>query len=949
MFKNLLDPHSEKALRKALDTLDMSLLDQRQALAQLVLENQEKLLESKLLDEIHDSRTLFEISFNAEAPLQNILEEKLNKVLSASDGAQIEKNKQLLEKYLHPLNSKAVFHFAALCEQPELFSQASAALTSNDRIQLLSCIKNDELKKKLLSEINDMEVLKNLEKHFSSKDKRSYRLVQDRILHIENEQKLLEDFKHQCQKSVSSMESLAKSAYAPLYDSKHQHLLDEWKQLHKNLQQHNILICNLIEQSDIDSFENNSKICEKIIKKHKLAEETEKQKSQDSIFLEGALDKLRNFISAASYPQEACEALAKSINEKLEKNTVPESFNQVYYQSLCKIMSYEKELQTETTFFEQLEASITSLQELFNSNHKKKKAEQQTLKEIEALADKLKSLKKKFPEIDLESEGKRLVDEKLKTLNALKSQCLSTQDEFRAKFDKKTGYIKSEVENKALTTVERLCREAEELIPFCRFDQHEQLQKRLTGYQEELAKLEDWFNFATLPKRKELLAEMEALASKAKQTKIKVLKEEIKQLQHQWRELGHARDEEGKALWNKFKEQGDLAYQPIQQLIEKKEHEKLENLEKRQQLLDTLKQHIQDISAQAPSDWNDSEKLLSRSEKHWQEAFPVPGGNQQLQEQFNQALESLKQLLIPQRKINLGKKKALIDSAKQLLTLGNIREAIDKAKQLQLEWKHIGITEDDQNLWQEFRETCDQVFKERDQIKEQQQSKEKQSIKAAQDICLALENINENNPLDFESEIRKLVSQFEGIHDIPKKRSDIFKQFSKARKNASRQLQELKHKQQSKTFDELNAMCKALAPLENELLKNENSAETLETAKNLVNNSALDEKNKATLIKSLIELQQAKDKNNFIADKNAKAKERCITLEIECDVDSPAQDKASRMEIQVKRLNQKFNSKTAEASLEQRIMDAFLSGGIYSYQDASYAERLLKLQQKTQL
>src|SRR5690606_38035302 len=174
-------------------------------------------------------------------------------------------------------------------------------------------------------------------------------------------------FKSQCKKSVSSMESLAKSVYAPLYDSKYQHLLDEWKQLHQNLQEHNILMSKLIDQSDIDSFESNSIICEKTIKQHKLAEETEKQKNQDSIFLEGALDKLRNFLSASNYQQEACEALIKSINDKLEKNTAPEGFNQAHYQSLCKIMAFEKELQAEKTFFEQLDTSITNLQELFNS------------------------------------------------------------------------------------------------------------------------------------------------------------------------------------------------------------------------------------------------------------------------------------------------------------------------------------------------------------------------------------------------------------------------------------------------------------------------------------------------------------------------------------------------------------------------------------------------------
>jgi len=49
----------------------------------------------------------------------------------------------------------------------------------------------------------------------------------------------------------------------------------------------------------------------------------------------------------------------------------------------------------------------------------------------------------------------------------------------------------------------------------------------------------------------------------------------------------------------------------------------------------------------------------------------------------------------------------------------------------------------------------------------------------------------------------------------------------------------------------------------------------------------------------------------------------CVELEIELEIDSPPQDKALRMELQVKRLNKKFNQSEKDLSISDRILSAF--------------------------
>lgn len=502
--------------------------------------------------------------------------------------------------------------------------------------------------------------------------------------------------------------------------------------------------------------------------------------------------------------------------------------------------------------------------------------------------------------------------------------------------------------------------------------QQEKLQKRLDTYKEEIVKLEDWFNFATLPKRKELCEQMDELAKNASRTKIKVLKEEIKKLQQSWKDLGHARDSEGEILWKHFQETADLAYKPIKDLLDRKDQEKQKNLEMRQEILNKLIKHIEQYytvqnSVQNPDrslnneknsthkiDSQSSEKLLRQSQLNWTKAFPIPSGHQNLQTQYEVQIKLLDDKLKPARSLNLGKKNSFIAQAEKLLELANINDAIEQAKKLQNDWKEIGYCENDEELWKKFRAICDKVFEARDSLRNEQKDHEHKSITEAKSICkaidsLATDSIETANIAQYESELRKLCSQFEDLKNLPSQRKDLQSNFLKAKKSAQNRLEQLKRNSKSEAFQNIINLCKNLGELEKDIInKTISSDELINKSEAMFTQYSCPAEAKKALKNSLLSLYEASNVNlNAYTDQQAnRLKQLCIQLEIDLDIVSPPTDKGLRMELQVKRLNKKFNQNENELSTSEKILSAFYLGGMNSFQDATYVNRLIAMQEK---
>lgn len=963
MFKNLLDPNSEKALSKALETLDQHIADQRQALVHLIISNQEKLAESELIDQIKELNTLFDLFQQAEEKLKPRIENLLAKEISnmtLADAKQTQTAFEIVDKAILSNQQDVLFLLAKFCEQEELCQKVISKLGISKKELLLQEGKSDVSKALIVKHIDNLETLKRLEKETKGKDKKTYRIIQEKVELLESiaaqKNLLLEKAKH----VLDSMQKLSKTSFAPLYDSKFLHIESEWLNLQEEIKHSNFSIETIIDTDAFNAFSEAAKQCQLVINEVVAAEKKTQVLEQNQLFLEKALVNLKAFLSAESIDIHACTQLIQSIHDKLNESTLSKNFDTKTFSLYQAAFAFHQSVLAKANELEMLDTKITELQTLFASNHKKKKAEQNTLLSIQGLLKELANIKRQSPKelvtLDFDIEALKILKTKEKALQDLEKQYLDMQLEFLQKMEKKLGYVKTELENKALTTVIRLHKEAQELLAFCPVKQHEKLQKRLDSYQEDIVKLEDWFNFATLPKRKALCEQMAELAKNAPRSKINILKEDINKLQQQWKELGHARDSEGEALWKQFQEAGNLAYKPIKDLVERKEQEKTKNLETRQQILQKLTKHIDDFysdSVKANSDeqktiTQSSEKLLRYAQADWNKAFPIPSGHQALQKTFDEKIKLLNEKLMPARSINLGKKNSLLAQAEKLIAVSNIEEAIEQAKKLQLEWKEVGYCENDEAMWTQFRAFCDKVFENRDSLRDEQKSKEQKSISTAKIICKAIDELDKEDVNEFESELRKLCSQYEDLKDLPKQRKDLQSNFLKVKKSAQSRLESLKRNHQTQSFQHVVDVCKALGRLEESIIaKTLNSDELENQFEALCTEFHCPLTSKLALKNSLLMLQkELQNTNDYLQQQKDSLRKLCVELEIELDINSPSQDKALRMELQVRRLNKKFNQSTKELSLSEKILSAFYLGGLFSFQEASYVNRLIAMQAK---
>lgn len=95
-----------------------------------------------------------------------------------------------------------------------------------------------------------------------------------------------------------------------------------------------------------------------------------------------------------------------------------------------------------------------------------------------------------------------------------------------------------------------------------------------------------------------------------------------------------------------------------------------------------------------------------------------------LREKFDTLNQELTQELSWERWSSSKRKEDLITKANQLLEQGEIKNYREELQKLQTEWKEIGFTSrDDDKLWEQFKEKCDQIFQKLKELQDENEAK----------------------------------------------------------------------------------------------------------------------------------------------------------------------------------------------------------------------------------
>jgi hypothetical protein len=231
----------------------------------------------------------------------------------------------------------------------------------------------------------------------------------------------------------------------------------------------------------------------------------------------------------------------------------------------------------------------------------------------------------------------------------------------------------------------------------------------------KLDELKGWKEHAVAPKRAELIAEMEALIGASEQPKA--LADRIKQLQEEWKTISQGIVSDSEEDWQRFHQASLAAYQPCREHFEAQARLRQEHLESRRGVLERLRAFEAAQSGEHP-DWRAVAVVLREARQEWRRYFPVDrAAGLMVQEEFDASLGRLQARLDAWHAQNMADKKSLIERARQLLAKEDSREAVDGVKRLQTLWKEVGAASRDQEqpLWEQFREQCDAVFQKRQQ------------------------------------------------------------------------------------------------------------------------------------------------------------------------------------------------------------------------------------------
>ena len=448
-----------------------------------------------------------------------------------------------------------------------------------------------------------------------------------------------------------------------------------------------------------------------------------------------------------------------------------------------------------------------------------------------------------------------------------------------------------------------------------------------------LGKLLDWKNFAVEPKQQQLIDQMDALTNS--QDNPEALASKIRRLQDQWKLL--SKDSQDQQLWEVFHTLAEQAYQPCKIYYEQKSEIRRSNIEKRRNLIGQLNDYVAAQTWEGDGsesiDWKLTEKLIGTAIKEWQSYAPTDrDANKPLQKKFDRLLDSLREKLSSHQQHNAERKQQLIAQVDALLEISDQRAATEKVKNLQAQWKQVGVVarKQEQKLWRLFRVSCDAVFAQR-----QQQSVEfKAELNAHKAAAEALTNevktltqLSGKELLDARSRVTECKREFSAVGNLPKTASVAINQhFHSAITTFETAITNQLTLAKAQVWDNLFTACDMIR-LSQIATDTTESESLLQTAKDFIDSVEQWPKNGRHALDTKIALGHSSSGSN---DHQKALRLLCIRAEILADQDTPAEDKALRMEYQVSRLQQGFgqNSSPNGVSIQDLVIEWIAAGAV---------------------
>jgi hypothetical protein len=444
---------------------------------------------------------------------------------------------------------------------------------------------------------------------------------------------------------------------------------------------------------------------------------------------------------------------------------------------------------------------------------------------------------------------------------------------------------------------------------------HAGIRKQLEETTEALEKLRDWQSFAVLPKKEALIKRMSNLVEQSVDPETRA--NAIREMQDEWKLLSRGLQNRQQDLWETFHELAQKAYEPCKEFFSEQRNLREVNLDRRKEVVEQLNTYDGLVDWSNP-DVKEIDQVLQVARNDWRRYSPVDRvANKPVQKQFDQIHQALFDKLRKEQDVYKQNKLAIIEQAKALLELEDLKEATEQAKKLQRDWKSAGnvARKDEQELWKAFRKVCDELF----DRKEQQVTAFKAELETHKDkaveLIQSIETLTQSNSVLAEQSVfESLKAEYDQIGTLPKAH------YQKLTKQYNNACQAFEHACKSAKLNEADQDWQNLIEWVKSVRYSDMTAETAQEQLSQMNVPIA----ASTIDKATISgwLKEADELNH------AAMHEKTIDLEILTESESPLVDSGIRMNLQVQRLAEGIGSTAQNSDVDAMVVEWLAIGAV---------------------
>ena len=888
LFKPAWKSSSVEKRLKAVTQMDASSSENQKILAQLAADDENDLIRLESIKKLTSIDTLHEMSIRHSAgSAGQQAEKRLNELMATAGLVTADQCADLLKRYPE-LAVRLISHI----DIPSVRNGLIQSLPVKDLLPVLAETVYSDSRQLIAEKLTDIEMLESARKLLRGKDKNAERLLKTKIDEFRAQQRVHAENLATVEKLIEEVEYLSSHDWLPEFKAKVPVHRKQWDMLDFDIQ-----------ADSIERYQKPRQVLDNRYDQQILIEQI--QLSQQQLIVE--LESFVVDISSKDLPllietlQDTQARLQQFTTDwqLLAEKSAPDNVAGDRYQSMNNALISVSQLTLQARDILQKQSPQKEDEPELTG---KLRVAQQLSEQSRQLSSALKKLH--WPVVYGELKLANDLQAQLADWHKIQQEATTERQQKLDGLHKKISSIFRFSRNGNLARAKQFCERVDKGLQQFSGKDRLALDERFEEARKTMGEMGDWKNFATEPKYIELCEAMEQLTT-SKKHPDKISKE-MKDLQQQWKSLGNS--DISDKYWPRFKLAADQVYQPCAEFFEERHKTRQTYLEQRQQFVEQLQQLLDGTDWQQDPDYKSVQSAVRSISDHFTAIKDVERKAGQKQwKQFSKIKDDIYSKLDVAYDANIALKQQLIKQTELLAQADAIDENLAKLKTLQIRWKQIGITRrnEDQKAWKEFKKQGDIVYHNVQQLRQGKREQTDQQLNAYRVVIKDIQKLarTAEDLAESDQQFSVLQEKYGELPELPptlpeKLIEGIQRDYEKACAQFDDSHSRIIKNKHAKQIEMLRH--KAILCEQQEALGSAATEQQLEEISKQWDAIQLQDKTLSDRIEARRNSAQTDLDRDAIA---AQRKMLCIQLEIAKGVESPAEDKALRMQYQLEQMN----------------------------------------------